>query len=210
MQKLMDDEPVQDDRVDCLTRGKHSPWWITVRETLLVPADEKLTQILSNTPGVPCPTCGVYFLDRPSMLVHMAKNLKMTHVGHVISRLSLIKPGMPKMDCISVGTVTRRCVTGSVCASIVRRNDFPYSLPPLHMSSLLHQVLWVPMRPHQHSMLRQRPCRNCHMLRGHMSSAQCVGMETMLPFIYQTEACSPTTVPSPKPGSMSGTAISRP
>ena len=76
LQKLMDDEPVQDDRVDYFTRGKHSPWWITVRETLLVPAEEKLAQIPSNTPGVPCPTCGVFFLDRSSMLVHMAKHHK--------------------------------------------------------------------------------------------------------------------------------------
>ena len=72
LQKLMGDEPAQDDWADCFTRSRYSPWWMTVRETLIIPADAKLSQIPTNTPGAPCPTCGVYFLDRSSMLVHMA------------------------------------------------------------------------------------------------------------------------------------------
>ena len=76
LQKLMDDEPVQDDWTDCFTRNRYSPWWMVVRETLIIPEDGKLSQIPSNTTGVPPPTCGVYFLDRSSMLVHMAKHHK--------------------------------------------------------------------------------------------------------------------------------------
>ena len=76
LQTLMDDEPVQDDWTECFTRNRYSPWWMTVRETLIIPDEGKLSQIPPNTPGVPCPTCGVYFLDRSSMLVHMAKHHK--------------------------------------------------------------------------------------------------------------------------------------
>ena len=99
---------------------------------------------------------------------------------------------MQKMDCISVGIVTRRCVTGPACASISKRKDVLYFLQPLRMSSLLHHVHWVPLWPHQNSMLHLKPCRMCHMLRSHMSFVQCRGMETMLPFIYRSDACSPT------------------
>ena len=76
LQNLMDDEPVQDDGTDCFTRNRYSPWWMTVRETLIIPDEGKLSQVTPNTPGVPCPTCGVYFINRPSMLVHMAKHHK--------------------------------------------------------------------------------------------------------------------------------------
>ena len=76
LQKLMDDEPVQDDWTDCFTRNRYSPWWMAVRETLIIPDDGKLSQIPPNTTGVACPTCGVYFLDMSSMIVHMAKHHK--------------------------------------------------------------------------------------------------------------------------------------
>ena len=76
LQKLMDDEPVQDDWTDCFARNRYSPWWMVVRETLIIQEDGKLTQIPSNATGVPCPTCGVYFLDKSSTLVHMTKHHK--------------------------------------------------------------------------------------------------------------------------------------
>ena len=76
LQKLMDDEPVQDDGTDCFTRNRYSPWWMAVRETLIIPNEGKVSPIPPNTPGVPCPTCGICFLDRSSMRVHMAKHHK--------------------------------------------------------------------------------------------------------------------------------------
>ena len=45
---------------------------MTVKETLIICAAGKLSQIPPNTPGVPCPTCGVYFLDRSSTPVREA------------------------------------------------------------------------------------------------------------------------------------------
>ena len=45
LQKLMEDEPVQDDGTDCFTQNRYSPWWMTVRETLIIPDEGKLSPI---------------------------------------------------------------------------------------------------------------------------------------------------------------------
>ena len=79
LQNRMVIEELQDDQLDPFTGGKHSNWWTHVQHTLTIPDVSALTPIIpspSHTSGVPCPTCGVCFLNRTAMLLHMSKRHK--------------------------------------------------------------------------------------------------------------------------------------
>ena len=142
--------PVQDDWTDCFTRNRYSAWWMAVRETLVIPDKGKLTQIPSNATGVPCPTCGVYFLDRSSMLVHRARPniIKTTRAGHTTNPSPSTKLGMLKMAYISADTVTKRCVIGPACANTFRRNGAQFFLRSLCVKLVMHNLPWVLLWPH--------------------------------------------------------------
>ena len=58
------------------------------------------------------------------------------------------KQEMPKAACISVDTVTKRCVTGLACANIFKRKGVLFSLQPLCVKQVLHNPPWEPLWPH--------------------------------------------------------------
>ena len=58
---------------DPCAQNSTDPWWKRVMESFIAPSDDTLVQIPSHTVGVACPTCGVMYLDRTSMLIHMSK-----------------------------------------------------------------------------------------------------------------------------------------
>ena len=58
---------------DPYVQYSNSSWRQRVKDSLVVPSEDKLVHIPPHTQGVACPTCGVTYLNRTSMLIHMSK-----------------------------------------------------------------------------------------------------------------------------------------
>ena len=134
----------------CVQDSTH-PWWPRVLDSFIVPGEDKLVQIPPHTPGVACPTCGVMYLSRTSMLIHMSKAHQQDPFRPANQPIVFDKSRDAKDDYTYASIATRLCVTGQAYASTYLRSAALFYSTRLTASILLSEKIWMPQsRPHLH------------------------------------------------------------
>ena len=68
--RMLNEDNAEDDPY---VQYSNNSWWQRAMDSLIVPSEDNLAQIPPHTQGVARPTCGVMYLNRTSMLIHMSK-----------------------------------------------------------------------------------------------------------------------------------------
>ena len=179
---------------NCVQDSTH-PWWKRVMDSFIVPSEDKLIQIPPHTPGVACPTCGVMYLSRTSMLMHMSKAHKQDPLRPANQPMVFDK----SRDAKDGFHICKHCDKTMCDWSSLRKHILEKRCPVLFNKA--HSQHSATQEDLGATLLAPPSQREVTVIPYAERPATIEALRRYVPFIYRTVKCSPSIVPSAINGS---------